>query len=92
MIARVAVWRCIGCGRIEGPQQCIGVCEDRKDEMVYATDHEAELAQTRQQLESLAAVLRQIAFTTPRAGECERTWSALQERARLALEALGADE
>ncbi|MBI3042566.1 MAG: hypothetical protein HYY78_07040 [Betaproteobacteria bacterium] len=30
MTERVAVWQCIGCGRIEGPQPCIGVCEDRR--------------------------------------------------------------
>jgi hypothetical protein len=91
MIARVAVWRCIGCGRIEGPQPCIGVCEDRKDEMVYASDHEAELERARQQLESLATVLRQIAFTTPRDGECGRTWLALQARARAALDGIRDD-
>lgn len=88
MTGRVTVWRCIGCGRIEGPQPCVGICEDRKDEVVFVTDHEAELDRVRQQVESLAAVLRQIAFTTPRTGECERTWNALQARARRALDGM----
>jgi hypothetical protein len=88
MIPRVTIWRCIGCGRIEGPQACVGICEDRKDEMVFATDHEAELELARRPVESLAAVLRQIAFTTPREGEYERAWDALQSRARLVLDAL----
>jgi len=38
--ARMVVWQCIGCGKIEGPQACIGVCQDRKVEMVYASVHD----------------------------------------------------
>jgi len=41
---RVTVWRCIGCGKIDGPQPCIGVCEDRKVEMVYASVHDGLVA------------------------------------------------
>jgi len=26
----VEAWQCIGCGRVELPQPCIGVCQDRK--------------------------------------------------------------
>jgi hypothetical protein len=26
----VKAWQCIGCGKIEAPQACIGVCQDRK--------------------------------------------------------------
>jgi len=93
MTEHVIAWQCIGCGRIEGPQPCIGVCEDRRTEFVYASDHEAVLAQlerSRRQAEALAEVVRQIAHTMPRAGQCERTWRALQARARRALEALAA--
>ncbi len=87
---RITAWLCIGCGRIEGAQPCVGICEDRKTEFVYASDHDAvmaELAASRQQAEALAALVRQIAHTTPHTGECERTWSALQARARQVLEA-----
>jgi len=90
MTERIAAWQCIGCGRIEGAQPCVGVCEDRRTEFVYASDHDAvitELAASRQQVEALAVLVRQIAHTTPRAGECERTWRALQARAQQALEA-----
>ena len=88
MTERITAWQCIGCGRIEGAQPCVGICEDRRTEFVYAADHDAVLAQlkfSRQQAEALADVVRQIAHTTPRAGECERTWRALQARAREAL-------
>lgn len=91
MTERITAWLCIGCGRIEGAQTCIGICEDRKTEFVYAADHDAvvaELAASRQQAEALAVLVRQIAHTTPHTGECERTWSALQARARQVLEAV----
>lgn len=92
MSERVTAWQCIGCGRIEGPQPCIGVCQDRKVEFVYASEHEktlGELARLRGDVEALAVLLRQIAHTNPREGECERTWRALQARARRALEQVG---
>ncbi len=81
MAERRKVWECIGCGRIEGPQPCIGVCRDQKVEMVYASEHDAVLDRVR----ALEAVLAQIAWTTPRPGEFEPSWRALQERARKAL-------
>lgn len=92
MSERVTAWQCIGCGRIEGPQPCIGVCQDRKVEFVYASEHEkalVELARLRSQVEAFAVLLRQIAHTNPREGECEHTWRALQARARRALEQFG---
>lgn len=94
MTERVTAWQCIGCGRIEGAQPCIGVCEDRKTDFVYAADHDEVLAQlkrSRAQVEALAALLRQLAHTTPREGGWERTYRALQARAGEALAALGTD-
>ena len=80
-VDRVDVWQCIGCGKIEAPQPCVGVCRDRKAQLVYAEDYDALLAET----DALRAVLRQIAAVTPHEGECVRTWQALQARARAAL-------
>ena len=94
MTERITAWQCIGCGRIEGAQPCVGICEDRRTEFVYASDHDAVLSQlavSRQQIEALAVLARQIAHTMPREGECDRTWRALQARAREALRALGDD-
>ena len=95
MTKRMTAWQCIGCGRIEGPQPCVGICEDRRMDFVYASDHDEVLAQltlARRQTEALAALVRQLAHTTPRKGECERTYAALQARARQALAALGSDK
>ena len=84
-VERVEVWQCIGCGKIEAPQPCIGVCRDRRTRLVYAEDYDAVLAEA----DALRAVVRYIGAITPRAGECERSWRALQARAR---DALGARE
>ncbi|MFZ5556441.1 MAG: hypothetical protein ACOZDY_06935 [Pseudomonadota bacterium] len=93
MTERWTGWQCIGCGRIEAPQNCIGVCQDRKAEFVRAEDYDetlAELERARRQLDVLNAVARQIAFTHPRDGEWESAYRALQARARAALAGAGA--
>lgn len=90
MAERLTAWQCIGCGRIEAPQQCIGVCRDRKVEFVEAADHDAEIEGLRRQAEALAAVVRQVANTTPHEGECARAWKAIQARAREALKGFNA--
>ena len=77
-VERITAWRCIGCGRIEGAQPCIGICQDRKAEFVYSSDYDR-----------LAALVRKLARTTPREGEWERSYRALQETARQALRKLG---
>ncbi len=86
----IEAFQCIGCGRIEAPQACIGICEDRKVEFVYASQHaealrRLELAEER--IRSLEKLVRQLASTTPRAGEWERSYRALQAQARSTLAA-----
>jgi hypothetical protein len=77
-LERRKVWQCIGCGRIEDPRPCVGICQDRTEEYVLAAEHDRAV-------EALARVVRTIALTTPREGEALRHWKALQERARSAL-------
>ena len=72
---RIKAWQCIGCGRIEAQQTCIGICEDRPQSFVYADDYDR-----------LEALVRQLATITPRDGEWERTYRALQRRARQLLD------
>jgi len=84
----VEAWQCIGCGRIEAAQNCIGICEDRKVQFVYAAEHEqtvAQLASVRSRLDELVNFARRIAWTTPRAGEWEHSYRALQREARQLL-------
>jgi hypothetical protein len=87
---QITAFQCIGCGRIEAPQPCIGICEDRKVQFVYATQHEEalkrlELAEER--IRALERFVRHFASTTPRAGEWERSYRTLQAQARRALAA-----
>ncbi len=84
----VKAWQCIGCGKIEAPQTCVGICQDRRVEFVYATDYEEALARTdeaQQRVTMLEAIVRQLATIVPRDGEWERSYRALQQRARKAL-------
>jgi hypothetical protein len=80
-VETIQVWQCIGCGRIDHPQPCVGICQDRKAEYVRAIDY----ADALERVEDLENVLRRIAFTTPREGEYEAAWRALQRDARRLL-------
>ncbi len=94
MAEYVKAWQCIGCGRIEAPQTCIGVCQDRKVQFVYAREHDEALAQARQaeqRADILKALVRQLAHTTPRAGEWEQCYRALQNQARRTMATLASD-
>ena len=92
----VKAWQCIGCGMIEAPQTCIGVCEYRRAEFVYAFEHEQAIARAtedaRRRAGALEALVRQLALTTPREGEWERSYLALQDQARRALATLGGSQ
>jgi hypothetical protein len=81
MAETIKAWQCVGCGRLEGPAQCVGVCQDQPVELVAAEDHARALARAA----ALEEVVRRIALTRPKKGQCEQTWAALQDQARKAL-------
>ena len=81
----------VGCGKIEAPQPCIGVCQDRKILTVGKDDYERALATARnlqRQLHGTHALLAQLAWSVPRGGQWELSWRALQARARELLATL----
>ncbi len=85
MTEYIAAWQCIGCGKIEAPQTCIGVCRDRKVYFIGKREHEAALAQVaqlRQQLEIVSQRLLRFEHATPREGQWQAAWLALQQQAR----------
>lgn len=87
----VEAWRCIGCGRIEAPRPCIGICEDRKVRLVDGVRHEAALLRLRDaeaRAAALESLVRRLARTRPRAGAWEQSYRALQDEAQAALAAL----
>ena len=79
---RIQGWRCIGCGKVDAPRPCVGICQDRKVELVDAADYDALHARVRE-LESALAL---IARVTPREGALMASWLALQDRARRLLD------
>jgi hypothetical protein len=88
----VKAWQCIGCGKIEAPQTCVGICQDRKVEFVYASEHEqalGALAHAARRADAMAQLLRRLANTTPRGDGWERSYRALQAQARSTLAAIG---
>jgi len=91
MVEYMQAWQCIGCGKIDAPQGCVGICQDHKVFLVYSSEYE----EMRKQLEVaqadvalLAAQMRQIVNTTPTHEEWKRNYHALQELARRTLEQL----
>jgi len=90
----VEAWRCIGCGRVEAPAPCIGVCQDRRVDLVYAAEHEAvveQLGLARDRMKALEMVVRRLAWTTPHDDEWASSYRALQQQARRILTALPQD-
>ncbi|WP_374380283.1 hypothetical protein [Thermomonas sp.] len=81
MVETIEGWRCIGCGKVEATRPCIGVCQDRKVELVAAEDY-AELAWRVAQLEEALALIARIA---PKPDRLQESWDALQARARALL-------
>jgi len=85
---RITAWKCIGCGKIEAPQPCIGICQDRKVELVDGAAYDqllTRLEQTQRTCEALAAVVRMLAQSTPCAGRWEQSYRHLQQQARQIL-------
>jgi hypothetical protein len=84
----VTVWQCIGCGRIEAPQPCIGVCQDRLARFVAAADHEEALARlqaAQQKAAALEGLMHRLTLTSPREGEWKNCYMTFQAEARRLL-------
>lgn len=89
----IVAWQCIGCGKIEAPQPCIGVCQDRKVLMVGKGDYEAVVAELDAVQARLAAVrdmLQRFGLARVRTGQWQQSWDALQTQLREALRVLDA--
>ena len=87
VIERMTAWECTGCGRIEGARPCVGICQDRKVEFVYAFEHEAALAQLQLSSRQVNALVRQLVVTHPHDDGWEKSFRAFQQRARAILAA-----
>jgi hypothetical protein len=84
----VTTWECTTCGRVEAPQECIGVCVRPELRMVAATEHGELVSRAEavtRQLDRLAVPLRQLAWTTPGRERWRDTAQAVHAAARAAL-------
>jgi len=81
MTERMKAWQCAGCGRLDSDATCIGVCSDRRVDLVSAADYD----EAQRQLAELRLFIRQFALVSPHDGEWERSYKALQQRARRLL-------
>ena len=81
-VETIEAWQCVGCGRLQTERPCIGVCTDKKIELVQAADY-AALAW---RVEELEAALALIAHVTPKPDQLVTSWQALQARARALLD------
>ena len=80
----IAAWWCAGCGRMEAPQPCVGVCIRRRDAVTEAGAYQDAVAQaeaSRRRARTLAAVVRQAAWATPRDGWWDVSWRSLAGQA-----------
>lgn len=80
-VERLTAWRCVGCGKVEAPQPCIGVCSDRKVELVEAGDYDAALTRLNRaenERDRLLEFIRMIARNKPHEGCWELSYRHLQ--------------
>ncbi|MEO7935490.1 MAG: hypothetical protein ABIR27_04455 [Dokdonella sp.] len=87
----IPAWQCIGCGRIEAPQTCIGVCQDRKILLVSMQEHSEALDQIQlllTQMDAMQRLLTRVALSTPNATSWETSYRAAQAEARNLLATL----
>lgn len=88
MANAIKAWQCIGCGRVEAPEPCIGVCRDKRIELVDAAEYhrvQVRFRELERRARRLEAVVRQMALSTPRNEAWEQSYMALKERALAAL-------
>jgi hypothetical protein len=85
----IKAWQCIGCGRLDAPANCVGICQDRKVELVGAWDY-AEVVVALEEANDRIAVLEsavgRLAHVTPREGTWKDSYLAMQAHARNLLE------
>jgi glycine cleavage system regulatory protein len=87
----IPAWQCIGCGRIEAPQTCIGVCQDRKVFLVSLQDYQEALDQVQRmigEIDAMQSLITRLAHTSPHESQFETSWCAVQADARSLLAGL----
>jgi hypothetical protein len=79
-------WWCAECGGIDAPQPCLGICVWHEVEWVRSDAYESRRKDVLAVIEverRVTALLRRVAWVTPREGQWERCWAALQAQATI---------
>lgn len=87
---RATTWWCAECGGIDAPQPCLGICIWRPVDWVNANLYEQQRTRALAELDteqSLRLLLRRIASVTPRPGQWEGNWRAVEIQVRQTLQA-----
>jgi len=79
--SEIVAWRCIGCGAIEAPQTCIGICEYHKVRFVHSDEHASALVEARGSAAALRRFAQKVASIKPHDGQWETSFRALQHEA-----------
>ena len=90
----IIAWQCVGCGRLEAPQTCVGVCKDRKVRLVAFEDYQREWIAAREaeeRAEALTALVRRFVAVRPRQGGAAATLASFQAEARRLIAPAPAD-
>jgi hypothetical protein len=85
----ITAWQCIGCGRLEAYANCVGVCQDRRIELVSGWDYAEAVTRLDAALERVAALealVAKLANTNPRGEAYQASYEAFQAAARKLLE------
>lgn len=88
-VEEAVTWWCPRCGGVDAPQECLGICIWRSVQWVNLDAYDAARMRARVAREHerrLREVVRRLAYVSPRAGQAQRTWHALQT---LAVQARG---
>jgi hypothetical protein len=84
----ITAWQCIGCGRLDAPANCVGICQDRKVELVGAWDYAdvaVALEEAKERIAALETLLGRLARITPHESAWRDSYLALQAQARKLL-------
>lgn len=87
-VIRFTAWVCGRCGWMEAPQPCLGVCVFRPVWLVAAQEYDtvrSDCLRAVRRLGELTALVGQLAWVTPRAGEWEESRRVWEARARSSL-------
>ena len=90
---RISALFCVGCGRVDVPETCVGACDERTFDLVLAKDYDTagtQVSAALRQADTLRTFLHRLVAEipepgTPAANDWEESRRTLQAEAKLVL-------